>query len=675
MTTTTKLVLMLCLGAATSLLQDYGRYENETISFYVPSSDDHSRTVHRRIGVNRRGAPDEVGHEHLVAVIEPAGIELHVDQAHDLYTPTYKEFVIGEDGETEETASGPPKCIYKGTASKKNGKVGKAWVNACESAHVLMEVDGKAMELEYSEEVGQHVLLDLDDFLKNDDYQGDDEDDLVPPPPPDDDDEQGTRRLTDHGLRRRLRANECSGSTRSKTIKMVIHHEAARTSRYGRPGVFNDAASLMATVRDWYFDLTNGGFGCNVNVQIAGQFAFTSDPSQLRICKSNWNECLKGYRAYIQSGSVKANILKSVGQTYLDTAQFFRITGYGTVGIAYRGTLCDTRGFNVGISGQIPNDGRWWMSASTIAHELGHTANMEHTFSGSDDTSIMGYGKLNLNRVWVKKSRDDFLKFLVNSYGRSTVYPLCLEDGVAKPPAQEPTCDNYRWEAHFAFNDGKPSEKTGRRNHSCRNQGATRTKDFRGGNSKALYFDGSDNVECTKNTIANVDNNAKRTICAWARAAGANDGKWITLFRYGAGSNRRFDLQYRRSDGRWKWISDRTTKTFAPPAPKNRNRAYYRDDHHICLTYDQKKLRLFVDGAFLSDHAVSGLNTNPNNAFSIGHSFNNPGNAKTTGWVGVIDSVSIFSKQLSAGQVRTLYNRLKDGKSPFVTGLPLPKKC
>lgn len=54
--------------------------------------------------------------------------------------------------------------------------------------------------------------------------------------------------LTDGGQVRRLRAGECSGSAQHKTIKMVIHHDAARTALYGTAGVFSDGASLMTTV-------------------------------------------------------------------------------------------------------------------------------------------------------------------------------------------------------------------------------------------------------------------------------------------------------------------------------------------------------------------------------------------------------------------------------------------
>lgn len=124
-----------------------------------------------------------------------------------------------------------------------------------------------------------------------------------------------------------------------------------------------------------------------MDVVIAGQFAFVTDPPSLTVCQTDWYECLSNYRLYIDSN--RDTILADIGESFIDTAQLFRITDYGTVGLAWVGTLCHSFGYNTAVSGQIPSDGRWWLDASTIAHELGHTCNMQHTFEADND-SIMG---------------------------------------------------------------------------------------------------------------------------------------------------------------------------------------------------------------------------------------------------------------------------------------------
>lgn len=103
-------MILLLLSSASALLDDYSSYKNESISFYVPVEGP-SREL-RRMAVNRRSAPVEHGNDHLVAYVQPLGVELRLDQAHELYSPTYKEFSIGPDGTLAEVRGGPPPCMY-----------------------------------------------------------------------------------------------------------------------------------------------------------------------------------------------------------------------------------------------------------------------------------------------------------------------------------------------------------------------------------------------------------------------------------------------------------------------------------------------------------------------------------------------------------------------------------
>jgi hypothetical protein len=73
--------------------------------------------------------------------------------------------------------------------------------------------------------------------------------------------------------------------------------------------------------------------------------------------------------------------------------------------------------------------------------------------------------------------------------------------------------------------------------------------------------------------------------------------------------------------------------------------------HHVVATYDQKDLRLYVDGNFI------GSSNNPTTPWSIIHNFyvaTNPGN--TNFWQGSVDDLVIYNRTLSHNEVVLLYN-------------------
>lgn len=119
MTTTTKtamllLMMMMTTAIASSLLEDFETYANGTIEFYVPveeTVDGRRLSSLHPLSVNRRGAPEVKGFERMIAYVEPLGVQLHLDQAHDLFTPGYKEFAVEDDGSMTVLRDQPGLCM------------------------------------------------------------------------------------------------------------------------------------------------------------------------------------------------------------------------------------------------------------------------------------------------------------------------------------------------------------------------------------------------------------------------------------------------------------------------------------------------------------------------------------------------------------------------------------
>lgn len=76
--------------------------------------------------------------------------------------------------------------------------------------------------------------------------------------------------------------------------------------------------------------------------------------------------------------------------------------------------------------------------------------------------------------------------------------------------------------------------------------------------------------------------------------------------------------------------------------------------HHLCLTYDGNRRKMYVDGQSKYSSNATWLNTTrwPTNTVAIGTDVNNPPVATFNG---VIDDVRIFSGAISEARVRTLF--------------------
>eukprot|EP00435_Cladocopium_sp_Y103_P013834 s1678_g3.t1 len=77
--------------------------------------------------------------------------------------------------------------------------------------------------------------------------------------------------------------------------------------------------------------------------------------------------------------------------------------GYGTVGIAWRGGMCDKRGYNTGVN-ELSKLQKAWL---IFAHELGHNFGGAHSFeNGQGKTGgIMDYGDGKLDGVYQFNTR------------------------------------------------------------------------------------------------------------------------------------------------------------------------------------------------------------------------------------------------------------------------------
>ena len=132
-------------------------------------------------------------------------------------------------------------------SSATSSPTGKAWLNTCGSARLLMRHERRSLEVQWSDEIDGHVLLDQDDFLDKAAFVGSLEHDDVVEAPGQDFHPQNTK---DREHRRQLLAGECSNFP-DKTIKVVIHHDAARSAAFGTSAVgdsvYTDGAAIMVT--------------------------------------------------------------------------------------------------------------------------------------------------------------------------------------------------------------------------------------------------------------------------------------------------------------------------------------------------------------------------------------------------------------------------------------------
>jgi hypothetical protein len=110
----------------------------------------------------------------------------------------------------------------------------------------------------------------------------------------------------------------------------------------------------------------------------------TTDPMQpllsqagtSNVCTDS-NGLLRSFGAYISSKRINADVV------HLFHGKDF--TGSNTIGCAYIGTLCDTRGYNVGVN-EMSYSGGLSLQSKLVAHENGHICNANHV---SDSTDVM----------------------------------------------------------------------------------------------------------------------------------------------------------------------------------------------------------------------------------------------------------------------------------------------
>jgi hypothetical protein len=115
--------------------------------------------------------------------------------------------------------------------------------------------------------------------------------------------------------------------------------------------------------------------------------------------------------------------------------------GIGTVGLAYVGAICATRGFNTGVN-QLHNSMSW----TTFAHELGHNFGGDHSFEdGQGKTGgIMDYGdgKLNGHYQFNTKYRKGTMCEQMNKRVRNCNGNFDIAEDIPTPPPTTPVPTN-----------------------------------------------------------------------------------------------------------------------------------------------------------------------------------------------------------------------------------------
>jgi len=125
---------------------------------------------------------------------------------------------------------------------------------------------------------------------------------------------------------------------------------------------------------------------------------------------------LKGYTTTNENIQADENsIYKLARKGSSRSESYFTFSGRGgTVGIAFVGTFCNSRGYSVNINEQYTRRNPTVTTARTYAHELGHNVGMSHDFDRKhggrrgkcDGKGIMSYGSS--PDAWSTCSNEDF---------------------------------------------------------------------------------------------------------------------------------------------------------------------------------------------------------------------------------------------------------------------------
>ncbi|KAH8057901.1 hypothetical protein JL722_6442 [Aureococcus anophagefferens] len=213
-------------------------------------------------------------------------------------------------------------------------------------------------------------------------------------------------------------------------------------------------------------------------------------------------------------------------------------------------------------------------------------------------------------------------------------------------PSPYPTYLSQALVAHYSFDDGTAADDANKVPLDGTIVGATATTGRDG--SGALSFDGVDDyVVFPAAVTANLLGNASRTVCLWALIDEFDEG---TLFSYDSNVvGQRFGFMTESAPGEFRLLGYGSSYDFPDLALSGSDDG---DWHHICNTYNGTRWVLYFDGD--EKHSVKvDLETGDDNPLTIGVRYSS---GYTGYFSGSIDEVSVYSRALDEGGIRTLYS-------------------
>jgi len=216
------------------------------------------------------------------------------------------------------------------------------------------------------------------------------------------------------GFEKLCASGNCNSMPSKQKMQVKVHYDTS----------FNADTSDVNSYLDQMFTHVQSHFcqislGTQVHIEVLGSYTYHADQT--------WTAT-----GDILGGSVKD--IAAADNSGADVQVFMckDSSFYGTVGIAWVGTMCKTyySGYNANLNEKRQNV---LSSSSVVAHEMGHNMGMLHDFDdvhgGSngpcDGTGIMSYGSA--PNVWSTCSRNDFLALYNEIVSSSSLY-WCLDD-------------------------------------------------------------------------------------------------------------------------------------------------------------------------------------------------------------------------------------------------------
>ncbi|MSR71452.1 MAG: LamG domain-containing protein [Candidatus Taylorbacteria bacterium] len=199
--------------------------------------------------------------------------------------------------------------------------------------------------------------------------------------------------------------------------------------------------------------------------------------------------------------------------------------------------------------------------------------------------------------------------------------------------ASRKAADNRSLIGYWSFDDGTGTKATD--SSGNRNTGTITGASYVGGKlGKALSFSGTNTVSL--GTVGGYSNAV--TIAAWVKHTSSDT--WDDIVAGGCGD---FLLGFNGSN-ELRWGGQCNNPFAGLTYATNIDGAW----HHVIATYDGSTAALYVDGVLVSSGAASGSFTP--GALTIGSS------GASEYYNGLIDDVRIYSRALTAAEVRTLYD-------------------